>query len=209
MRSAATTIPFIKDNQFDYAWLLSWLVDELPAPDNRGWSSSRSSSWIVHGSLSNGANLTDGIERPLPPALSAISWHGLGRLGLTLSPSNTVIADYLHVIMSVPGPEEPWFSVPPLSARALRFCGATRSLAQVFVGDTGSLRVGRHHCHVRHRHRGRSFVIPVLSRDFPHRKPRRGDSSGVVSLHQEEARRGPPGVPHGAPSPPLPETEHA
>ena len=132
-KSTKTTIPFIKNHEFDYAWLVSFISEE-----NR-----RPFTWIVFviivifivTSVSNGANLTDGLAT----GTSAIIGTALAILAYVSS--NIIYANYLQ-IMYIPGSEE-------LVVFASAFIGATIGFlwynsfpAQVFMGDTGSLALG-------------------------------------------------------------------
>lgn len=135
-KSTKTTIPFIKNNEFDYAWLVSFI-----SPAHR-----RPFTWIafvivvilIVTSVSNGANLTDGLDG-LATGTSAITGTALAILAYVSS--NIIYANYLN-IMYIPGTEE-------LVVYASAFIGATIGFlwynsypAQVFMGDTGSLALG-------------------------------------------------------------------
>ncbi|MGE5418796.1 MAG: phospho-N-acetylmuramoyl-pentapeptide-transferase [Chloroflexota bacterium] len=135
-KSTKTTIPFIKDNEFDYAWLAFF------AGEKTKWLM----TWIIFviitifivTAVSNGANLTDGLDG-LATGVSAIIGSALGILAYVSS--NKIYADYLN-IMFIPGTEE-------LAIFAAAFIGATIGFlwynsfpAQVFMGDTGSLALG-------------------------------------------------------------------
>lgn len=135
-KSTKTTIPFVKNNEFDYAWLVSFINEEIRRPF----------TWIVFviivifivTSVSNGANLTDGLDG-LATGVSAIIGTALAILAYVSS--NIIYAKYLQ-IMYIPGSEE-------LVVFASAFIGATIGFlwynsfpAQVFMGDTGSLALG-------------------------------------------------------------------
>ncbi len=135
-KSTKTTIPFIKNNEFDYAWLAFF------AGEKTKWMM----TWIIFvivtifivTAVSNGANLTDGLDG-LATGVSAIIGTALGILAYVSS--NMIYADYLN-IMFIPGTEE-------LAIFAAAFIGATIGFlwynsfpAQVFMGDTGSLALG-------------------------------------------------------------------
>jgi phospho-N-acetylmuramoyl-pentapeptide-transferase len=135
-KSTKTTIPFIKNNEFDYEWLVSFFSE------NRR----QIFTWIVFvlivifivTSVSNGANLTDGLDG-LATGTSAIIGTALAILAYVSS--NIIYANYLK-IMYIPGSEE-------LVIFAAAFIGATIGFlwynsypAQVFMGDTGSLALG-------------------------------------------------------------------
>ena len=135
-KSTKTTIPFVKNNEFDYAWLVSFIGPKYRRP----------LTWIVFvvivifiiTSVSNGANLTDGLDG-LATGTSAIMGTALAILAYVSS--NIIYANYLN-IMYIPGTEE-------LVVYASAFIGATIGFlwynsypAQVFMGDTGSLALG-------------------------------------------------------------------
>jgi phospho-N-acetylmuramoyl-pentapeptide-transferase len=135
-KSTKTTIPFIKDNEFNYSWL-------VPFGNER---TKEVLTWIVFvvivifivSAVSNGANLTDGLDG-LATGVSAITGAALGILAYVSS--NMIYADYLN-IMFIPRSEE-------LVIYAASFVGATIGFlwynsfpAQVFMGDTGSLTLG-------------------------------------------------------------------
>jgi len=135
IRSTVTTIPFVKGNSFDYAWLIEWAINDVTA-----WV------WIVFipivilivTAVSNGANLTDGLDG-LATGTSAI-------IGITLAilayvSSNTLIAEYLN-IMYIPGSEELVVFSAAFVGACVAFLWYNSYPAQVFMGDTGSLALG-------------------------------------------------------------------
>jgi phospho-N-acetylmuramoyl-pentapeptide-transferase len=135
-KSTKTTIPFVKNNEFNYAWLVSFIPESIRKP----------ATWLVYvlivifivTAVSNGANLTDGLDG-LATGTSAIIGTALGILAYVSS--NTIYANYLN-IMYIPNSAE-------LVIYAAAFIGATIGFlwynsypAQVFMGDTGSLALG-------------------------------------------------------------------
>lgn len=134
-KSSETTIPFIKNNTFDYAWLLRWMGDGAAE-----WA------WLVFipivilivTAVSNGANLTDGIDG-LATGTSAII--GLGLAVLAYVSSNTVAADYLN-IMYIPMSQELVIFIAAFVGACIAFLWYNAFPAQVFMGDTGSLALG-------------------------------------------------------------------
>lgn len=135
-KSTKTTIPFIKDNEFDYSWLVGFIREESRQP----WT------WIVFvvivifiiTSVSNGANLTDGLDG-LATGVSAITATALGVLAYLSS--NIIYADYLN-IMFIPGTEELVIFASSLIGATIGFLWYNSYPAQVFMGDTGSLALG-------------------------------------------------------------------
>ena len=135
VKSTKTTIPFFKDNEFDYAWFTSFAgkyAEEL------GWVVFVLITILIVTAVSNGANLTDGLDG-LATGTSAIAGATLGILAYVSG--NMVYADYLN-IMYIPHSGE-------LVVFGAAFIGATIGFlwynsfpAQVFMGDTGSLSLG-------------------------------------------------------------------
>jgi len=135
-KSTKTTIPFVKNNEFDYAWLVSFISKEHRRPFT--WIAFVIVVIFIVTSVSNGANLTDGLDG-LATGTSAIIGTALAILAYVSS--NIIYARYLQ-IMYIPGTEE-------LVVYASAFIGATIGFlwynsfpAQVFMGDTGSLALG-------------------------------------------------------------------
>jgi phospho-N-acetylmuramoyl-pentapeptide-transferase len=134
-KSAITTIPFIKNNNFDYAWLVSWAGDYQTAATCILFIIVV--TFLVT-AVSNGSNLTDGLDG-LAAGSSTIMGVALGILAYTSS--HLRFASFLN-IMFIPGAEE-------LVIFAAAFIGATVGFlwwnaypAQVFMGDTGCLTLG-------------------------------------------------------------------
>jgi len=134
-KSTSTTIPFVKNNDFNYEVLVSWL-----GPDGKRWTWLAFSIIIIFiiTAVSNGANITDGLDG-LATGSSAIIGVSLGVLAYVSNHYN--ISDYLN-IMYLPNTAE-------LSVFIAAFIGATVGFlwfnsypAQVFMGDTGSLALG-------------------------------------------------------------------
>jgi phospho-N-acetylmuramoyl-pentapeptide-transferase len=135
-KSTKTTIPFIKNNEFDYSWLVSF-IDEAHR---------RPFTWIVFviivifivASVSNGANLTDGLDG-LATGTSAIIGTALGILAYLSS--NLIYAGYLN-IMYIPATEELVIFASAFIGATIGFLWYNSYPAQVFMGDTGSLALG-------------------------------------------------------------------
>lgn len=134
-KSTKTTIPFLKNNNFDYASLVSWAGD---LKEEAAWIVFVLIVIFIVTAVSNGANLTDGLDG-LAAGSSAIIGVALGILAYMSSHAD--FASFLN-IMFIPGAEE-------LVIFAAAFIGATVGFlwynsypAQVFMGDTGSLTLG-------------------------------------------------------------------
>lgn len=134
-KSSETTIPFIKDNSFDYAWLLRWAGEGAA---DWAWLVFIPIVILIVTAVSNGANLTDGIDG-LATGTSAII--GLGLAVLAYVSSNTVAADYLN-IMYIPMSQELVIFIAAFVGACIAFLWYNAFPAQVFMGDTGSLALG-------------------------------------------------------------------
>ncbi len=134
-KSMKTTIPFVKNHEFDYALVLKFM-----GGDYRKWA------WLIFipivifivTAVSNGANITDGIDG-LATGTSAI-------IGVTLAifayvSGNTVFADYLN-IMYIPHSGELVVFMSAFVGACVGFLWYNSFPAQVFMGDTGSLALG-------------------------------------------------------------------
>lgn len=135
VKSTKTTIPFFKNNEFDYAWFTSWAGKYS---EGLGWLVFVIVTILVVTAVSNGANLTDGLDG-LATGTSAVAGVTLGILAYVSG--NMLYADYLN-IMYIPHSGE-------LVVFGAAFIGATIGFlwynsfpAQVFMGDTGSLSLG-------------------------------------------------------------------
>ena len=134
-RSTKTTIPFVKGNEFDYADLITWINPE--------W---RSYAWLLFipivifiiTAVSNGANLTDGIDG-LAAGSSAIIVLTLGIFAWVSG--NIIFSDYLN-IMYIPRVEEITIYIAAFVGALIGFLWYNTYPAQVFMGDTGSLTIG-------------------------------------------------------------------
>lgn len=135
VKSTKTTIPFFKNNEFNYAWFTSWAGKYS---EKLGWIVFIIITILIVTAVSNGANLTDGLDG-LATGTSAIAGATLGILAYVSG--NMMYADYLN-IMYIPHSGE-------LVVFGAAFIGATIGFlwynsfpAQVFMGDTGSLSLG-------------------------------------------------------------------
>ncbi len=135
IKSNLTTIPFLKNNEFDYSWLVWFMGDKAV---KYAWIVFVLVTIFILTAVSNGANMTDGLDG-LATGVAAIIAVTLGILAYVSG--NTIIADYLN-IMYIP-------HIGELVIFASAFIGATVGFlwynsypAQIFMGDTGSLSIG-------------------------------------------------------------------
>ncbi len=134
-KSSETTVPFMKDNSFDYERLVAWMGDWAAG---WGWLAFIPLVILIVTAVSNGANLTDGIDG-LATGSSAII--GLGLAVLAYVSSNIVTADYLN-IHYIPRSEELVVFIAAFVGGCIAFLWYNAFPAQVFMGDTGSLALG-------------------------------------------------------------------
>jgi phospho-N-acetylmuramoyl-pentapeptide-transferase len=134
-KTLLTTIPFVKENEFNYENLIKWAGDDY-----------KSYAWLIFipivifiiTAVSNGANLTDGIDG-LAAGTSAI-------IAVTLAifawiSGNVVFSDYLNV-MYIPNTGEMTIFIMAFTGALIGFLWYNTYPAQVFMGDTGSLTIG-------------------------------------------------------------------
>ncbi len=127
-----TTIPFIKNNEFNYNWLVGdWM-------GTWGWLLFIPVVIVIVVFISNGANLTDGLDG-LATGTSAII--GISLAILAYVSTNVHFADYLDV-MYIPGAEEMVIFISAFVGACIGFLWYNSFPAQVFMGDTGSLAIG-------------------------------------------------------------------
>lgn len=134
-KSTATTIPFFKNNQFDYADLLFWLGEGY---DQYAWIIFIPVVIFIITAVSNGANLTDGIDG-LAAGTSAISVLALGVFAFVSG--NIIFSNYLN-IMYIPNIGELSIFIAAFVGALVGFLWYNTYPAQVFMGDTGSLTIG-------------------------------------------------------------------
>lgn len=137
IKSPQTTIPFVKNNNFNYEWLTSWVPDK-EAAKTLGWLAFVLVVVIVVAAVSNGANLTDGLDG-LCAGTSAII--GIALLIMGYLGSNVIYSSYLN-IMYIPGSEELVVYAAAFIGALVGFLWYNAFPAQVFMGDTGSLTLG-------------------------------------------------------------------
>ncbi|WP_339835051.1 phospho-N-acetylmuramoyl-pentapeptide-transferase [uncultured Flavobacterium sp.] len=134
-KSTATTIPFFKNNEFDYAEVLSFMGDGY---ENWAWIIFIPVVIFIITAVSNGANLTDGIDG-LAAGTSAISVIALGIF--TFVSGNIILSDYLN-IMYIPNSGEMTVYIASFIGALIGFLWYNSYPASVFMGDTGSLTIG-------------------------------------------------------------------
>ena len=134
-KSTATTIPFLKTNEFDYADLLAWTGDGY---ENYAWLIFIPMVIFIITAVSNGANLTDGIDG-LAAGTSAISVVALGVF--TFVSGNIIFSNYLN-IMFIPNSGEMTVFIAAFVGALVGFLWYNSYPAAVFMGDTGSLTIG-------------------------------------------------------------------
>ncbi len=137
IKSPQTTIPFVKNNNFNYEWLTSWVPDKQAA-QTLGWLAFVLVVVIAVAAVSNGANLTDGLDG-LCAGTSAII--GVALLIMGYLGSNVIYSSYLN-IMYIPGSEELVVYAASFIGALVGFLWYNAFPAQVFMGDTGSLTLG-------------------------------------------------------------------
>jgi len=134
-KSSKTTIPFFKNNEFDYKSLTSWLGNEF---ENYAWVLFVLIVIFIVTAVSNGANMTDGLDG-LATGVSSI-------IGITLAvfgyvSGNIIAADYLN-IMYIPDSGEIVIFLSAFIASCVGFLWHNSYPADIFMGDTGSLTIG-------------------------------------------------------------------
>ena len=153
-KSTKTTIPFFKNNEFDYSSLITWIGDHY-----------KSYAWLIFipfvifvvTAVSNGANLTDGIDG-LAGGTSAIIALTLGIFAWVSG--NIIFSDYLN-IMYIPRVGELTIYIAAFVGALVGFLWYNTYPAQVFMGDTGSLTIGGIIAVIAFAVR-KEFLIPVL-----------------------------------------------
>ena len=135
IKSTKTTIPFFKNNEFDYAWFGALFGDYA---EEIGWIVFIIITILIVTAVSNGANLTDGLDG-LATGTSAIVGATLGILAYVSG--NMVYADYLN-IMYIPHSGELVVFIAAFIGATIGFLWYNSFPAQVFMGDTGSLSLG-------------------------------------------------------------------
>ncbi|MFT7344990.1 MAG: phospho-N-acetylmuramoyl-pentapeptide-transferase [Lentimonas sp.] len=131
-RDMTTTIPFMKGNEFNYNWLLGENMKKF------GWIIFIPVVIFIVIAVSNGANMTDGLDG-LATGTSAII--GIALAVLAYVSSHATFADYLNV-MYIPMAEELVIFIAAFVGACVGFLWYNSYPAQIFMGDTGSLAIG-------------------------------------------------------------------
>ena len=134
-KSSKTTIPFFKNNEFDYKSLTSWIGEDF---ENYAWLLFILIVVFIVTAVSNGANMTDGLDG-LATGVSSI-------IGITLAvfayvSGNIIAANYLN-IMYIPDSGEIVIFLSAFVASCIGFLWHNSYPADIFMGDTGSLTIG-------------------------------------------------------------------
>jgi phospho-N-acetylmuramoyl-pentapeptide-transferase len=135
MKSTKTTIPFVKGNEIEYAKLITWISPDL---EKYAWIIFILVTIFIIAAVSNGANLTDGIDG-LAAGTSAIIVLTLGIFAWVSG--NIIFSEYLN-IMYIPRVEEITIYIAAFVGALIGFLWYNTYPAQVFMGDTGSLTIG-------------------------------------------------------------------
>ena len=135
VKTPITTIPFVKNHEFNYSKLISWMG---PGAEKYTWIIYILVVTFIITAVSNGANITDGLDG-LAAGVSAIIGAALGVF--VYVSGNYVFADYLNV-MYIPNLGELSIFVGAFVGACIGFLWYNAYPAQVFMGDTGSLALG-------------------------------------------------------------------
>lgn len=135
-KAMISTVPFVKNNEFDYSKILFWLDEETA--EKWSWAVFIPMVILIVTAVSNGANITDGIDG-LAAGTSAIILLTLAFFAYVSG--NIIFADYLN-IMFLPNMGETTIFALALVGAVIGFFWYNTYPAQVFMGDTGSLMLG-------------------------------------------------------------------
>lgn len=135
VKTTGTTIPFVKNNNFDYKWIVNWMGEYA---DIAVWIIFILVVILIVTAVSNSANLTDGLDG-LTSGTSAVIGVALGILAYVSG--RVDFASYLN-IMYIPGSDELMVFSSAFVGACIGFLWYNAYPAQVFMGDTGSLTLG-------------------------------------------------------------------
>ena len=196
LKTTQTTIPFVKNNEFDYGWLTggnsvaTWILYVLVAI-------------FVVTAVSNGANLTDGLDG----LATGVSVPIVAVLGvLAYLSGHIVYADYLN-IMYIPGSGEMVVFAAALVGALVGFLWYNSFPAQIFMGDTGSLAIGGVIAVFRALHPQGAAAAAAVRR-LPRGELLGDDAGRLVQVHQTPLRRRASHPVDVSGPPPLPEKGH-
>ena len=130
-----TTIPFVKNNEFDYTWLVSWMGDWAV---NYAWILYVIIVILIVTAVSNASNLTDGIDG-IATGVAAVNGGALALLAWVSG--NVIMSSYLNIVYLPNIGELAIFSTAFVGA-TLGFLWFNTHPAEIFMGDTGSLAIG-------------------------------------------------------------------
>ena len=172
VKSTKTTIPFVKNNEFDYAYLIGFVGERA---EKWAWLVLILAVIIIITAVSNGANMTDGLDG-LATGTSAIMGTTLGVLAYLSG--NILYADYLN-IMYIPYTGELVIYMSAFIGAMVGFLWYNSYPAQVFMGDTG-----RDHCRFRHSYQ-EGITDTHSLRDLPDGKPVSIDAGKLFQVYKE------------------------
>lgn len=135
VKEPITTIPFVKNHEFNYTKLISWLGD---GAEDYTWIIYILAVTFIITAVSNGANITDGLDG-LTAGISAIVAVGLGIFAYISG--NFMFSEYLNIVY-IPELSELSIFIGALTGACIGFLWYNAYPAQVFMGDTGSLPLG-------------------------------------------------------------------
>lgn len=135
-KSPETTLPFVKNNNFNYSWITSWMGES--AAEIGGWIVFLLIVMFLVTATSNGANLNDGLDG-MTAGLSAVA--GVALAVMAYLGGNVVYSAYLN-IMYIPDSAELVVYMAAFVGALVGFLWYNAYPAQVFMGDTGSLTLG-------------------------------------------------------------------
>ncbi len=189
-KSTATTIPFFKNNEFDYAELLAWTGEGY---EKWAWLIFIPMVIFIITAVSNGANLTDGIDG-LAAGTSAVSVLALGIF--TFVSGNIIFSNYLN-IMYIPYSGEMTVFISAFVGALIGFLWYNSYPASVFMGDTGKLDHWWRDCGSCHR-RSKRIVDSIVVRNILGRKLLGGFASSLFQIYQKTFWRRPKNILDGA-----------
>ena len=197
VKAAQTTIPFVKNNNFDYAYLTQWMGKYAVTG---GWIVFVLVVILAVSATSNGANLTDGLDG-LCTGVSAIICVALAIMAYL--GGNIIYSSYLN-IMYIPGSSELVVFMAAFIGALIGFLCTTHIPPRYFMGDTGSLTIGGIIAVFAILIR-KELLIPLLCAIFLRRGPVGHAPGGVFQIYQETYRNRQEDIQDDAASPSFPE----